>query len=255
MKHNSGNLLQPLKSVEQAVELVRRNILTEMDGRDLARCLALEASNEYLAYTVSLCSSAQYSRRHLSLNFNRSNFSSQLKQVWGPKLRFKQIILDYFWIPSGSWMMTYWKKSFFENTIPSFVTQNLLMPDDGVVYLPFCLYVVGQLISAQKILAKYYNISFLCKNQLSENALWLATSQISPAVMQNWFGKAINQEDIYCTLTPNEINTANEFDFRKEDVLNVLRGIEDFDNVRMIKLQVLKQNDNSSHKPPPGELE
>jgi len=251
----SENLLQPLESVEQAVELVRRNILTEMDGRDLARCLALEESNKYLAYTVSLCSSAKYSRRHLSLNFNRANFSREMKNVWGPRLRFKQIILDYFWIPSGSWMMDHWKKSFFENTIPSFVTQELLMPDEGAVYLPFCLYVVGQLISAGECLARYYNISFLYKDQLSENALWLATSQISPAVMQNWFGKAINQEEVYCTLTPSEVYNSIDFDnFRKQDVLNVLRGIENFDNVRMIKLQVLKTNDNSSHKPPPGTL-
>jgi len=251
----SENLLQPLESVEQAVELVRRNILTEMDGRDLARCLALEESNKYLAYTVSLCSSATYSRRHLSLNFNRANFSREMKNVWGPRLRFKQITLDYFWIPSGSWMMDHWKKSFFETTIPSFVTQELLMPDEGAVYLPFCLYVVGQLISAGDCLARYYNISFLYKDQLSENALWLATSQISPTVMQSWFGKAINQEEVYCTLTPSEVYNSIDFDnFRKQDVLNVLRGIENFDNVRMIKLQVLKTNDNSSHKPPPGTL-
>ena len=36
--------------VDQTVELVRRNILTEMDGRDLVRCLALEAANDTLAY-------------------------------------------------------------------------------------------------------------------------------------------------------------------------------------------------------------
>lgn len=36
--------------VDQTVELVRRNILTEMDGRDLVRCLALEAANDTHAY-------------------------------------------------------------------------------------------------------------------------------------------------------------------------------------------------------------
>ena len=51
---SSVKLLHPLASVEQTVELVRRNVLTQMDGRDLARCLAVEASNLTHTYTVSM---------------------------------------------------------------------------------------------------------------------------------------------------------------------------------------------------------
>lgn len=32
------------------VELVQRSILTEMDGRDMVRCLAMEAGNDTMAY-------------------------------------------------------------------------------------------------------------------------------------------------------------------------------------------------------------
>lgn len=83
--------------VEQAVELVRRNALTEMDGRDLARCLALEASNQNHAYTVSMERGAIYGPRHLSANFCRGAFVKECKKQWGRNIKFKQIILDYFW--------------------------------------------------------------------------------------------------------------------------------------------------------------
>ena len=74
--------------------------------------------------------------------------------------------------------------------------------------------------------------------------------------MQNWFGKAIQREGTYYTLTLNEIYTTNDFDnCRKKNVFNVLRGIKDFDNVRIIKLQILKQNNNFSHKLSLDELE
>ena len=62
--------------VEQAVELVRRNALTEMDGRDLARCLALEASNQNHAYTVSMERGAIYGPRHLRSTYLLCVFAS-----------------------------------------------------------------------------------------------------------------------------------------------------------------------------------
>ena len=38
------------EGVDQMVELVQRSILTEMDGRDMVRCLAMEAGNDTMAY-------------------------------------------------------------------------------------------------------------------------------------------------------------------------------------------------------------
>ena len=38
------------EGVDQTVELVQRNILTEMDGRDLVRCLAMEEGDDTRAY-------------------------------------------------------------------------------------------------------------------------------------------------------------------------------------------------------------
>jgi len=268
-------LFHPKPCVEQAVELVRRNILTEMDGRDLARCFSLESTNQTNAYCVSLESGAVYlPSRHLSANFNRKGFTKECKQSFGKSIKFRQIILDYFWIPKGSWAMTHWQPEFFQCTLPSFVKDNLLdmtsirsfldtssradniVSTDtstatslqeggasGVVYLPFTLYCVSRIVAAYKELSECYSISFMNKSELSEHALWYATSQINPDTMQSWLGKAINQEDVYCTFLCSEVMQTSYKDVTKEEILNVLKRIQKFEDVRMIRLQALRSGE------------
>lgn len=208
-KYPKLRLIHPTRSVEQAVELVRRSVLTEMDGRDLARCLALEHDNQTAAYCVSMEKGAIYDpRRHLTANFNRTNFVRDFLAYF-PGVKFRQIILDYFWIPKGSWAISHWRRSFFTDTLPNFVTSECFEPDevlkgDACLYLPFCLHCVKQVIAAEKILSKHYKISFLTKSELSEHDLWAATNTIEPNAMQNWLGKAIAQEDLYCTFAMSE---------------------------------------------------
>jgi hypothetical protein len=97
-------------SVDQAVELVRRGMLTEMDARDLARCVATEQLNDGLeAYTVSKEVGGVYrSDRHVYANFNNSRgLYNALKSNFGPHIQFQQIILDYYWMPTVRIMMVY----------------------------------------------------------------------------------------------------------------------------------------------------
>jgi len=244
-KYPKLRLIHPTRSVEQAVELVRRSVLTEMDGRDLARCLALEHDNQTAAYCVSMEKGAIYDpRRHLTANFNRTNFVRDF-QAYFPGVKFRQIILDYFWIPKGSWAMSHWRRSFFTDTLPNFVTLKCFEPEDvlidkACVYLPFCLHCAKQVIAAEKILSKHYQMSFLTKSELSEHDLWTATNTIEPSAMQNWLGKAIAQEDLYCTFAMSEAVESMECEFiDKETLSNTLLRIKDFSNVRMIKLKVL----------------
>jgi hypothetical protein len=80
-------------TVDQAVELVRRNILTEMDGRDLARCRAMEERHNVESYTVSQETGAKYDPLyHLNANFNRGNFCQALERSFDKPV-FHQIIL------------------------------------------------------------------------------------------------------------------------------------------------------------------
>eukprot|EP00592_Proboscia_alata_P030189 CAMPEP_0194440934 /NCGR_PEP_ID=MMETSP0176-20130528/118812_1 /TAXON_ID=216777 /ORGANISM="Proboscia alata, Strain PI-D3" /LENGTH=1988 /DNA_ID=CAMNT_0039265739 /DNA_START=119 /DNA_END=6085 /DNA_ORIENTATION=+ len=304
--HSDFPLLYPDPSVEQAVELVRRNVLTEMDGRDLARILSLEhVFNDTLAYTVSLENGSKYMNRHLHANFNRKSLAREIKKQWGPSVKFRQIVLDYFWIPSGTWVMTHWTRSLFEFVLPSFVTEGLLLtkpkstksednwehqivcnsesyepgtneddigPDgmfldklsldgqysneekpmskSGVVYLPFCMHCISQILGSYDALSKYYAISFVHKHELSEVSLWYGTSLIDSNLMQNWLGKAKNQEDSYCTFDPVK-EVKNSFDdsyVTKEELIDLFARIKDIPSVRMIRLEALPKWYWSSNK-------
>jgi hypothetical protein len=101
--YNTGILIHTKPGVLQAVECVRRNILTEMDGRDLARCLAMEQKLKVEAYTVSQELGSVYLKsKHLHGNFNRASFVKAIRNAFGEDIRFRQIVLDYFWIPQGT---------------------------------------------------------------------------------------------------------------------------------------------------------
>ena len=272
----------------QAIELVRRNVLTEMDGRDLARLIALEelelgdrdrdgvmvaattntavaaaSSNKYQAYTVSMEEGDIYkSNRHYTGNFNRGlgfvvrmmehfvshanleSYSSSSTDVT-PVVQFRKIILDYFWIPKGSWSMTHWRKSFFAETLPCFVEQNMFCPNaiqsgDAAIYLPFCVRCLSQVFSNIKQLSSHFQISFLSKDLLSEVELWKGTQNIDADEMQSWLGKKRNQEDIYCTIESKDINEVmeDELGVSKEEMKNLLNRIPNLTTTRMIKLTV-----------------
>jgi len=250
-------------SVERCVELVLRNILSQIDGRDLARLVALEAENDILAYTVSVAGGSRYERRHLNANFNGRTLVEQMRGRWGNTVKFRQVILDYFWSPSGSWAINHWQRSFFNDNVPRFVTEDLLNFGDlerdylfvsaegagvaedyiystaAVVYLPFCSHCLSQVVACYDKLSKYYAISFLRKDELGEHSLWRATNTISPASMKGWLAKAINQEDIYCTLDEKQIKSSAVDDYvTKEAVLEVFRIARSVE-VRMIKLNAL----------------
>ena len=244
-------LIRKEPSVAQAVECVRRNILTEMDGRDYARCVVMEQKYRVEAYTVSQELGSMYDdKKHLHANFNRSSFSQALTRAFGQGVRFQQIILDYFWIPKGTWVMTHWSKQFFRATLPALASFLETRPSrtnpklsKGVIYLPFCFHCIKQVISSLAILKPIYKISFVYKDELAEHALWAATSDIDPTLMQNWLGKTLHQEDIYCTFTSKDVAEAMDDEtVTKSDVIDILRQIEDFGDVRMIRLQPVRKN-------------
>jgi hypothetical protein len=84
LKHND-------LSVDQAVELVGKKILSQADGRDYARITAVEASNEIRAYTVSYKKGGRYDdERHLSADFCHHSFLSQMRGLWGT-VKFRKV--------------------------------------------------------------------------------------------------------------------------------------------------------------------
>ena len=101
----SENLLDERElSVEQAVECVRRKILTEMDARDLARVVATEkAGGGHECYTVSKEMGGIYRKdRHVYASFNNSRSMRKAMDKAFGHVRFQQVILDYYWMPTVS---------------------------------------------------------------------------------------------------------------------------------------------------------
>lgn len=166
--------------------------------------------------------------------------------------------------------MTRWAKSLFQNTLPDLVRHNLLAYpgtrsrrqnrgssgdgnaacrstlEEGVVFLPFCAHVCKELVGAIHILSKYYAITFVKKDELLGHSLWKGTMDIDGDVMQHRLGKRLDQEEVYCTFQPKDIyESMEDFHIKKDDVMKMLLSIDDFENIRMIRLRPLRQ-----HEPP-----
>lgn len=118
--------------------------------------------------------------------------------------------------------------------------------DEGVVYLPFCAHVCKELVGGIHLLEKYYAITFVSKSELAGHALWKGTMSIDGDTMQHVLGKRLDQEEVYCTFRPKDIyENMEDSHVRKPAVMRVLQAIEDYDNIRMIRLRPLRQ-----HEPP-----
>lgn len=248
-------------SVDQAVECVLRGILTEMDARDLARCVATEKATNTHVYTVSREIGAEYkSDRHVHCDFNARNFCQTLQKQFGRDIQFSQVILDYYWMPTG-WLVTRWAKTLFQQTLPDLVRYRMLtFPskrkshrrgngppydiDEGVVYLPFCAHVCKELVGAIHILKDYYEITFLNKKDLHGHSLWKGTMEIDANVMQTRLGKRLDQEEIYCTFRPKDIfESMEDPHVRKPEVMRILLAIKNYDDIRMVRLRPLRQHE------------
>lgn len=177
-------------AVRRVVECVRRDYLSEMDGRDLARVVATEYAANADLYTVSQEEGASYrTDRHMNGNFNRTNFVRRLQEHF-LCLEFDQVILDYFWIPAG-WDVQHWSRTLFSHTLIELARHDVLpyrAPKEGEllgsVILPFCYHCFKEVIGSYKQLRRYYDISFLRKHELDKIPLWKGTQQIDPKPMR-----------------------------------------------------------------------
>ena len=177
-------------AVRRVIECVRRDYISEMDGRDLARVVATEHEANAELYTVSQEEGAKYRNdRHMNGNFNRTNFVRRLQEHF-LCLEFDQVILDYFWIPAG-WDVQHWSRTLFNNTLVELARQDVLPYREpregellGSVILPFCYHCFKEVIGNYKVLRRYYDISFLRKKELKKVPLWRGTQQIDPKPMR-----------------------------------------------------------------------
>ncbi|GKZ00500.1 hypothetical protein MPSEU_001002400 [Mayamaea pseudoterrestris] len=240
VENENESVLPSYASAElcNAVASVQRGLLTEMDGRDLARIVETERVCKADVYTVSREKGAIYrSDRHYEGDFNHRKFVASLKDHFSG-VTFDQVLLDYFWIPTG-WDRQHWSRSFFESSLVSFATLDVVGPD-AQIYLPFCLHCFKEVLICQDVLLKHYNISFLRKIQLNDIALWKGTQNIDRRIMQGVLGKQLNQEEVYCSFGPQTLaeDGSNSY-ITNDEVRKYCRQLEDFASIRFIVLQAL----------------
>ena len=189
---------------------VHRKYLTQIDGRDMARILGIEKMYGMDVFTVSLEKSAEYRRgHHLHADFNNRCFIEKVRRAFGKDIVFDEIMLDYFWIPRG-WSDSHWRPTFFAATLSGFVEAGLLR-SFGRIFLPFCLTCYREIVAVyEDVLKRHYRISFVPADELASSALWTGTQQVDGDLMQSVFGKSIEQEETYCTLSTTDLRSCME---------------------------------------------
>jgi hypothetical protein len=250
-EHHSTSSLNAM-TADDVICLVEERILNQMDGRDLTRILATEELCQVDVYCVSQEKGAIYRQdRHLDANFNRPTFVKKLQQAFSEDIQFDQIILDYFWIPTG-WDVHHWSMSFFASVLNSFAKSKLISPSSpstsahtglyrNGIYLPFCFHCFQSIVTYSATLTSHYNISFIRKSDLQCITLWAGTQTINKQRMQHVLGKRIDQEEVYCTFTIRHLKEmeCSAAGASKKELLDVARCLEDFPDIRFIILEPL----------------
>lgn len=164
---------------------------------------------------------------------------------------FDQIVLDYFWIPSG-WDAEHWKWSFFSRTLLAFAQNGVLSAPSshskfnvdgyrtGVVYLPFCFHCLKAIAALYEEVSVFFRVTFLRKGELSEVALWTGTQFIDGTVMASVFGKNLSQEEIYCKVTAQQLRSMEDEPYiTRTDLFKFMERLGDISLVRFIVLELL----------------
>ena len=77
---------------------------------------------------------------------------------------------------------------------------------------------------------------------MAENPLWQSTQNIHPKILEEYFEKKQNQEDIYCTFTERDVRQCySETRVTLDELVKEFRMIPDVATVRFIKLVVLEE--------------
>ena len=223
-------------------DALQSNIISTMDMRDLLRILAMQAYCGVDVYTVSLEDEDNVTYRtdrHAHTTFNHpSRLISAFVRSFG-NLKFRQIILDYFWEHDDA--DANWDETLFRWTLPVLVSY---LDTNGSIFLPFCLPCLKKFVSARQALQRLYKIEFETQEDLTENMLWSATRQIDPLLTQHDLGIRREKEESLCMITPQQVLEEGEMgsDEEIEPWMRVLFAIENFEEVRMIRLSPRAKN-------------
>jgi hypothetical protein len=230
-KKQSLSLEHARPSVQQAVECLDAGILHQQHARDLARLVATEQCCGMRAYTVSLSEQSVRADRHLMGNMKAAMaLCTDISTKW-PKLWFDQVVMDYYWIPSG-WLRSHIGAQAFVQLLRCI--PGLLNPGASVL-LPFSIDVFECFVKWKDKLDEIYEVFYLDAEEVAAQcALVQGTNTIDANTMSK-LGKPSNQE-IYASITTRSIQQQHFTFATTEDVLSAFLNIDNGEKVRMIRL-------------------
>ena len=115
-------------------------------------------------------------------------------------------------------------KQLLSNTIPS-IANNSILSNGGVIYLPFWISVFLQIVANYNTIRENYSISFIGCTE--SNTLWSCTQKNLATEMLDVFEKTICQEELYFTITEQEIKQKTWPNVCSDDLLDIFNRIDD----------------------------
>jgi len=149
--------------------------------RDRVRCEALEDLG-YAVYTLDNKheDTVLGHNKHCQANFADARRMFRSMNMRWKGVQFDHIILDYFFSPVG-WARERWTEAMFRETLPQFVTDNVLSKD-GEIWLPNLECVQELIHSYSDVLLPHYTLELVADPLL--NPLYLATEAIEDDLMR-----------------------------------------------------------------------
>lgn len=142
--------------------------------RDAVRADSLQKT--YDVYSLDDKHSVEDARlgKHCQANFcDVRRMSNCVEQVWGKKIAFKTVYLDYFFSPN-SWAAVRWPTKFFTQSLPKWAEKKFVTDD---VWLPHVSHVHEMMDQHFELLDSYYEISY--ESNPDANELYSATSNVT----------------------------------------------------------------------------
>jgi hypothetical protein len=212
------------------IDIMQAGNISAQHTRDMVRCRQTEAACDVAVFTADMTNKDEENLdkdRHFVCSFERRRRSlcAMVKQRHS-SLQFKQIVMDYFWIPTG-WTQEHWKVGFFSTTLPGFARNNVLEMG-GTVVLPFEPH-TAQMVALHKVQLADYDISVYYQVDLDKITLWKGTRTIAESVMAGVLEKNMAQEERYCRCERQALEPFSEAD-------KLFGSLSNLSQVRFIRL-------------------
>ena len=184
----------------------------EQHRRDEAQAVAYELLLvDMEVHTVSLQDGSE--EFHLNCDISSKDFVDKLREKFGDKIDFErdgyeEIVLDYYWMPSGEWQDSRFGATFFRENITALF--STLAKDScqtyGTIFLPFTIWSLYNVWKNMDLINEHYITTALCMERSTNLSLvWGSRETKEEDPDGKWLGKPSDQEHLYLGVRELEI--------------------------------------------------